>query len=531
VPSKLPIDRGVQFDPITGKSIVWNVGDKPTPVDFVEEQLPYCPVDADPYLPWIHDVFFLDGNVQFIAQNKRRCRTGKAFGADLERLEPQVALLQSVSVQRISNEQAKRLAPELWRPPPLPPHPSHNNNSHQNTTRYRLVPYDEADADGMYTRFVCRFHTWTPPSSDIESSSSSRRTIGLGETLSEYPFNYELASFRKSGKSELLSRMGKDNGKFWTSTLMFSCPLPEPLQETFQKMTKSSSSSSLLLVLKDDDIPLLHVDVIPIRTPPRYPINGFYLNADLVGPQNNVGAFDPVQAWGNRNVLPHVQASGRWENVPVCPIPSSNDDDDDEFISLKNSDAVVVSNRKANTNGNDEADSNIRTMNQQKKKPHLLSACLWASASFRTRGEHVEATTDTKTRLIEWIEFHLLVGFDHIYVYDNSGAHTNETNLAEITNLYSQQHVTRIDWPSVVCNNNIPAHDNTGERSSQYAAENSCRTRYAPRTEWMASFDTDEYLVPMGTHTSLRQVVEQAKDTNILSFRSSRGKLRVTASE
>jgi hypothetical protein len=28
----------------------------------------------------------------------------------------------------------------------------------------------------------------------------------------------------------------------------------------------------------------------------------------------------------------------------------------------------------------------------------------------------VEATTDTKTRLINWIEFHLLVGFDHIYV-------------------------------------------------------------------------------------------------------------------
>jgi hypothetical protein len=49
----------------------------------------------------------------------------------------------------------------------------------------------------------------------------------------------------------------------------------------------------------------------------------------------------------------------------------------------------------------------------------------------------VEATTVTKIRLIEWIEFHSLVGFDHIYVYDNSGAQTNETNLAEITDLYS----------------------------------------------------------------------------------------------
>ena len=34
------------------------------------------------------------------------------------------------------------------------------------------------------------------------------------------------------------------------------------------------------------------------------------------------------------------------------------------------------------------------------------------------------------------------------------------------------------------------AHENTGERSTQYAAESSCRARYGPYTEWMASFDT-----------------------------------------
>ena len=45
-------------------------------------------------------------------------------------------------------------------------------------------------------------------------------------------------------------------------------------------------------------------------------------------------------------------------------------------------------------------------------------------------------------------------------------------------------------------------------------------------TEWIVSFDTDEYLVPQGKYTNFRTVVEQARDTNILSFRSSRGKLR-----
>lgn len=92
--------------------------------------------------------------------------------------------------------------------------------------------------------------------------------------------------------------------------------------------------------------------------------------------------------------------------------------------------------------------------------------------------------------------------------------------------------ITRIDWPAIPCNNNIPAHDNTGERSSQYAAENSCRSRFAPFTEWIAAFDTDEYLVPMGDYTSLKDVLKDASKggTQVLSFRSSRGKLRPEAS-
>jgi hypothetical protein len=107
------------------------------------------------------------------------------------------------------------------------------------------------------------------------------------------------------------------------------------------------------------------------------------LNAGLVGPQN-VGAFDPVQAWGNRNVLPHVQASGRWENVPVCPIPSSNNNDnDDEFVSLKNS-AVVVSIRKANTNiKNGEADiSNIQTIEPPEEEETTLASRLLVALGF-----------------------------------------------------------------------------------------------------------------------------------------------------
>jgi hypothetical protein len=114
---------------------------------------------------------------------------------------------------------------------------------------------------------------------------------------------------------------------------------------------------------------------------------------------------------------------------------------------------------------------------REKKKSHVLSSCLWAAKSFKMRGVHKESgmPRDTKDQLKESIEFHLMVGFDHIYIYDNIGTHNNEMNLTYITCQYPSSKVTHIiNWPSLVCNNNIPAHDNTGERSSQYAAENSC---------------------------------------------------------
>jgi hypothetical protein len=547
IPSKLPIDRGLQFNTTSTTSkttttatatgqdeIVWNIGDAPTPPDFIETETLHCPVDADPYLPWIHDVFLQNGKVQFIAQNKRRCKTGKGFGPDLERLEPQVALLQSVSVERLDEARANELAPELWSDHTgrnsTSTSTSTNNSSHStaatnNATRhhrYRLVPYEQAADDGRYTRFICRFHTWTHDQSRVD----------LAETLSEYPFNYEYIAFRKfNNRDGLLSRRGKDNGKFWTATLLFSCPLPKELQTT----VKDEETETSLVSIQNGNgriLPVLHVDIVPIRTPPRFPLgpddDGYYFNTELVG-KNLMGNFHPTQAWGTRHVLPRVEASGRWENLPVCPIPDASSSTRD--VPVSTSHTTVHESASSSTLS---LPLNSTGTNKKKEKTtektHLISACLWASATFRTRGKSKAAKTDTKARLMEWIEFHLLVGVDHIYVYDNSGAHTNETDLSDITDLYPNQ-VTRIDWPSTVCNNNNPANDNTGERSSQYAAENSCRTRFGPRTEWIATFDTDEYLVPMGQHTSLRTVVEQATTTNILSFRSSRGKLRYAATE
>jgi hypothetical protein len=92
--------------------------------------------------------------------------------------------------------------------------------------------------------------------------------------------------------------------------------------------------------------------------------------------------------------------------------------------------------------------------------------------------------------------------------------------------------VTLHPWPAKICNKNRPNHKNPGERSSQYAAEASCRERYGPLTDWMAFIDTNEYLVPM-RNASWETVLQEAEEqgTHVLKMRSSRGKPRTKLME
>lgn len=486
MPAKLPVDRGL------GKHASKNVNNRMTfssgQLDIWQEAKDGCPVNADPFLPWVHDMFpdATGSVIHFVAQNKRRCNSGKVHIGDILALQPQVTILQPVSVKRIDETTAKSLAPELWSP----------TNEVSNGTRYRLAPHEEADSDAMFTRFICRFRA-------MDYATTPPFLVNVGETLSTYPFNYEFVNYRKElGDLSMLTPKGKDNPMFWLSQLKFDCPVPD--NGDLRSMIASGEG------VLSDGTPSVYVDVIPIRTAPRYGKRMSYFTPDMAGDSldvngdklefgdlmtNNIvptgdvtkhiqhemhaprlmkNGFDPQLFWGDRHVLPRVEASGRWENFPICRHPGVGYESSDE-----------PNNKAVEPTGEAKRDNAV-------PKKHKLTACLWASASFATRG-NAEAISNTADRLKEWIEFHLLVGFDHIYVYDNTGAHTEETSLEHtLFPRFFESEVTRIDWPSRVCNNNIPAHENTGERSSQYAAESSCRARYGPYTEWMASFDTGE---------------------------------------
>ena len=441
-----------------------------------QEYAEHCPVDLDPFLPWIHDVIAAsDGrHIEVIAHNKRRCRQDPAlFQADQDNLEPQVALLQSVPVQRLNPKAMADLdhIPSHWKSP--------------TETRYRLAPIDEADEDGKETRFICQFHMLQP-----NKGKDNVERIVVGETLSVYTYNYEHANLmhRRGQKPNPMLTRAKDSQDFvgfhneqvWNAILHFQCPVPSHLQELV-------ASGALV----DNDIPSLYVDIVPIRTPPRTDRNGY-------NPWHlNMSTFDPFQEWGPNHVLPPVSQSGRWQNIPICK-PAIK-----EAPGTTGSAVAVATPTKEN----------------------YLTGCLWASAAFSTRGDS-RLDTSTKARLLEWLTYHFEVaGFDKMIIYDNTEAYTNLTSLKEITDLFGEDRVIRIPWKHRVCNNNRPTHPNAGERSSQYAAEASCRVRYGPSTEWLISFDTDEYLVPQGDYTSMKEWLKDGvakgtigKDTHILNF-------------
>ena len=379
--------------------------------------------------------------------------------------------------------------------------------------RYVLsTSLDDADEDGKLTRFICRFHTLT-----IEEEGESKlKQVILGETLSNYSYNPEHANYLKRGSKPMLTSLEQGHDEqIWNAVYSIQCPVPYLSDgvNTLSSIIASGASVS-------ESIPSLYLDLVPIRTPVRRNKGGFGL-PDFTSPQHSDQSppFDPNLVWGQSHVLPRVEASGRWSNIPICT-PATIE----KQLSTNNKDNQHYDREIAFSQETIESDNGSN-------KTHFLVGCVWASHSFSTRGQQHPTDSSTSDRLLEFITYHLeIAGFDHIFVYDNSDTSTHERinlTLSSVTDLFPRQRVSRIPWPHRVCNNNRPAHSNPGERSSQYAAESSCRARYGSQTEWLISLDVDEYLIPVSKKWAnikewLMHVSATEKTTKILSFYQTR---------
>jgi hypothetical protein len=232
----------------------------------------------------------------------------------------------------------------------------------------------------------------------------------MEETLSVHNLNYDYVAYRKNHK-QTFTELGKwDLKSLHTTQLVFQCPVPAHLQQTVRE------GSSVV-----DDFATMFVDIIPIRTPPRYGSPGSFLPPRYSEFINRTSEFNAHVEWGDSHILPKIEDSGRWENIPICK------------PSLMTYEPTAVEKEK-----------------EEQNKAHRLISCVWASAGYATRGDRF-SISDGHRRLREWLHYVFVIGFDHVYVYDNSGAHSNETSLKSITDEFPGK-VTRLVWPSNVCN-------------------------------------------------------------------------------
>lgn len=90
----------------------------------------------------------------------------------------------------------------------------------------------------------------------------------------------------------------------------------------------------------------------------------------------------------------------------------------------------------------------------------------------------------------EWVDYHLLIGVDRIYFYDNE----SPDNTVEILKPY-------IESGKLVYNL-------IEGRARQLDAYNDAVKRYANRTKYMAFIDLDEFLVLEDEHSSLQETID-----------------------
>lgn len=80
--------------------------------------------------------------------------------------------------------------------------------------------------------------------------------------------------------------------------------------------------------------------------------------------------------------------------------------------------------------------------------------------------------------LREWVEYHLMIGFDHLYLYDNNSTDDYQTELRPYIEAGK---VTLTIW---------------SKDFSQMEAYRECLTKYRKETQWLLWLDIDEFFVP-----------------------------------
>jgi hypothetical protein len=117
--------------------------------------------------------------------------------------------------------------------------------------------------------------------------------------------------------------------------------------------------------------------------------------------------------------------------------------------------------------------------------------------------------------MIEWIEYHRVIGVQHFFLYNNE---STDQGLELLKPYVAQGIVEVIPWE------NTPDHwDPRGPGQNldcyQIKAFNDCISKTRGTTQWLAILDMDEYIVPVHGKESLVQLLNDPAASSTGSFR------------
>ncbi|CAF1264019.1 unnamed protein product [Didymodactylos carnosus] len=122
---------------------------------------------------------------------------------------------------------------------------------------------------------------------------------------------------------------------------------------------------------------------------------------------------------------------------------------------------------------------------------------------------------DKAAELMEWIEYHLLLGIQHFYLYDNL---SNDKTHQLLKPYLDKRLVTIVRWPYTATRGR---HWNTIQRASM----NHALKTFGPYNRWMGYFDVDEYFqlnnekadLVLNGSTTLAQLLDKTYPEHIYS--------------
>lgn len=190
------------------------------------------------------------------------------------------------------------------------------------------------------------------------------------------------------------------------------------------------------------------------------------------------------------NLDDRYYSPGEGGHVAIVLFPVPDD--------LMSSDTLIVSIRDQRT----AYAENIKVSRISKKSNYLA-----VTAMFK----------DDREYLIEWIEYHRLLGVEHFYLYENY-AKIQERTRRLLMSYLAKDIVTLISWGYPY--NHPPIDDNQDWRYTQRAAINHSLYKYGEANKWMLFIDLDEYVYPTGLqNTSLLPLLEKyTKDDTIAAL-------------